>query len=310
MSKYDDEILDDLTDEERAALEEDEQDTPTNEAENVEAADEDQEQDKGEGQEDESGGEDAGEEGAEDGEGAGDGDDAGDDAGADDDPEGEPEAKADGKHTDPAVPLLVAEAPENADARLKEIADAKADLADKFDNGDITAKEFQTQLDDLNKQERAVERAVEKAQLAAEMRRQQEVNTWLSQVREFTSVQHPEYSQSRVRWIALDEFVKEIGSKPENANLTGPEILRMAHERVVADLGEAPSKGKQGSRPLKGSKAAPPKTLAKVPAADNTELENSRWAALDRLRETDPLLHEEKLMKLTDAERDEYLSRA
>lgn len=306
MSKYEEELLEGLTDEERAALEEDEQEAVQNNAEGD--ADEDQDKSGEESEGSDGDGEDDAEEGADAGEGDGDGSDDGDDAGSDDDPEGKSKAK---QPTDPAVPLLVADAPEDAESRLKELSDQKVELADKFDNGDITAKEYQTQLDALNKEERAIERAVEKAKLAAEMRQQQEVNVWLSQVREFTTVHHPEYSQSRTRWIALDTFVKEIGSKPENASLSGPEILRMAHEQVVADLGEAPGQSQaKGSRPLKGSKAQPPKTLAKVPAADNTGIEDSRWAALDRLRETDPLAHEEKLMKLSEAERDEYLSRA
>lgn len=93
--------------------------------------------------------------------------------------------------------------------------------------------------------------------------------------------------------------------------MTGQEILRLAHERVVEDLGAAaPTKGApKAGRPLKGSKAVPPKTLAKVPASDNADIESSRWSAMDRLRDSDPIAHEEKLMKLSDAERDEYLAR-
>lgn len=309
--KYDDDILDSLTDEERAALMEDDDAQPTNSNDDGNG-DEDPGADGNEGEAETTGGDDADKEGDDAGEGDGNGGNAGDDAGADDAAEGKPESRPDPKTAaDTAAPLLIAEAPEDAEAQLKEIADGKVSLAEKFDNGDITAKEYQTQLDELNRRERAVERAIDKARLAAEMRQQQEINAWLGQVREFTTVEHPEYSQSRVRWMALDAFVKEIGSKPENANLSGPEILRMAHERVVADLGDAAvHKPQADGRPLKGPKAEAPKTLAKVPAADNAGLEDSRWAALDRLRETDPLAHEDALMKLSEKERDEYLARA
>lgn len=279
MSNYDEDILEGLTDEERAALEEDE--TETNDAEESDNEDADAEQDAGEAA------------------GAGDGDDAG----ADDDTEGEPANSAD-QH----APLLIADAPENAEASLKEITSKKTDLVEQFDNGDITAKEYQNQLDGLNKEERSIERAVEKANLAVEMRQQQELNTWLGQVRDFTSSTHPEYSTSRVRWMALDTFVKEIVAK--DPGLSGPEVLRQAHERVTEDLGAvAQPKGKAG-KPLKGSRAKPPTTLAKVPASDNADIDDSRWSSLDRLRESDPLAHEERMMKLTDTERDEYLARA
>ncbi|ACR15040.1 hypothetical protein BcepIL02_gp47 [Burkholderia phage BcepIL02] len=219
------------------------------------------------------------------------------------------------------VPLLVAEAPADADAKLKEIGEKKVTLVEQFDNGDITAKEYQTQLDALNKDERALERAIDKATTATEMRQQQEMNAWLGQVNDFTSKTHPEYGKSRVRWTALDTFVKEIAAKPENANLDGSEILRQAHEMVVADLGEAaPVKGANDGKkdegkkddkpgkPLKGAKIEPPPHLAKVPAADNQDVESGRWAALDRLQETDPIAHEEQMMKMSAADRDAYLA--
>ncbi|WP_205189231.1 hypothetical protein, partial [Burkholderia sp. LMG 13014] len=217
------------------------------------------------------------------------------------------------------VPLLVAEAPADAEAKLKEIGEKKSTLIEQFDNGDITAKEYQSQLDVLNKDERAIERAVDKAQTAAEMRQQQEMSAWLGEVKDFTSKSHPEYSTSRVRWTALDTFVKEIGTDPANANMSGTEILTKAHEMVVADLGEVASKadvGKKGDekpddkpgKPLKGAKIDPPPTLGKVPASDNTDIDTGRWTALDRLQETDPEAHEEKLMKMSAADRDAYLA--
>lgn len=218
------------------------------------------------------------------------------------------------------VPLLVAEAPADADAKLKEISEKKVTLVEQFDNGDITAKEYQTQLDALNKDERSLERAIDKAQTATEMRQQQEMNAWLGEVKDFTSKTHPEYGQSRARWMALDTFVKEIGSDPANANMSGQAILAKAHEMVVADLGEAAPKaadagkkddGKKDGKttpPLKGAKIEPPPTLGKVPASDNADIDSGRWTALDRLADTDPEAHEEKLMKMSAADRDAYLA--
>lgn len=215
---------------------------------------------------------------------------------------------------DTAAPVLVAEAPADADAKLKEIEDQKSALIDKFDDGEITAKEYQSQLDALNKQQREIEFAVQKAQLAQEMNEQQRVNTWLAQVREFTTKEHPEYSTSKFRWVALDTAVKEIGSDPANANLSGAEILEQAHARVVADLGEAPSnataKESDGKkRPLKGPKAEPPPTLAKVPAADPNGIEDGKFAVIDRLMAEDPEAAEERLMRMSAEDRDAFLAR-
>jgi hypothetical protein len=215
-------------------------------------------------------------------------------------------------------PILVAEAPADADAKLKEIGEKKGELLDQFDNGDITAKEYQSQLDVLNRDERTIERQVEKAQTAADMNAQQQKNTWLGQVQDFTSKDHPEYGTSRSRWMALDTFVKEIANDPANAQLSGQQILAKAHEMVVADLGAAPAGAKKddtrklddkAGKPLKGAKVVPPQTLAKVPAADHNELEeNGRWAALDRIADSDPIAYEDQLMKLSNADRDAYLA--
>jgi hypothetical protein len=216
---------------------------------------------------------------------------------------------------DQIIPLLVAEAPADAEEKLKEISDKKGTLGDQFDNGDITAKEYQTQLDTLNREERAIERQVDKAQTASEMRQQQELNTWLGQVKTFTSHDHPEYSRSRSRWMALDAFVKEIGKDPQNDNLSAEQILELAHQHVVDDLGEAPiakAEGKNAKndegRPLKGSKIEAPKTLTKVPASDSQEITDGKFSALDRLAERDPLALEEKLMRMSGADRDEWLA--
>lgn len=315
MSGYTEDELDGLTDEERAALLEAdaEGDDTTTTLEDSLKGDTDGEK---EGDEGEEGAGDA-DQGDAEGEADNEGQDAGG-AGAD----GDDASGADGEDAannatvadaiKPA-PLLVADAPADAEARLAAIATAKNDLMAKVDDGEITIKEYQAELDKLSKEERSIERAVDKAQLAAEMRQQQEVNNWMQQVQDFTSKSHPEYSTSKVRWMALDTFVKEIGTDPANSHLNGAQILAEAHKRVVEDLGEAPTKGKapaaEGKQaPLKGSKAEAPKTLANVPAAQMNEMENSKWASLNRLRDTDPLAYEEKLMGMTEAQRDEYLA--
>lgn len=298
---YTEEELAGLTDEERASLLEAEDDTTTTMEESLEGAGNGEQGDGEAGKgDDNAGANDAGDGAADAGNGSGDdGAGAGADAGATVDP-GKP------------APLLVAEAPVDADAKLAAIGEKKNTLIAQFNDGDITAMEYQTELDKLAKEERTIERAVDKAQIAAEMTQQQETNAWLAQAQDFVTNKHPEYSKSQVRHMALDNFVKEIGRNPANASMTGAQILAEAHKRVVEDLGEAPAKAKaagDAGKPLKGSQAEPPKTLAKVPAAQGNDVDDGRWAQFDRLASTDPVALEEKLMKLSETERDAYLSR-
>jgi hypothetical protein len=340
MSGYTDDDLAGLTDEERAALQEDDgsgagdggstgDDGDDSAKSGTSVADEGKANggDDGKGQQADAGGQGGEEGGGDGGNGAaaddGKGADGGAGSGGADDAGKQPTDRA-GDAADakaPIVPLLVADAPADAEAKFKEISDKKGVLLGQFDDGDITAKEYQTQLDSLNKEERALERAIDKAQTAAEMRQQQEMGEWMKQVTGFTTKEHPEYKTSRARWMALDSFVKEIAA--ENPNLDGGEILRQAHAKVIEDLGEAQTKqadpgGKKddaakklddkAGKPLKGSKVEPPATLGKIPATDNADITDGKFTALDRLAETDPMAHEEKLMKMSAAERDEYLA--
>ena len=146
---FDKETLDLLTDEERAALEED-----------IEEMEDGQE----EGEEDQA------DEGMED---------------AEQETEVAEEEAGESGESSPAAPVLIASAPDDLDSQLAALAENKSALVDQFDNGELTAREYQQQLDALAKQEREIERVQFKAQLADDMRRQSEANAWASEVNTF-----------------------------------------------------------------------------------------------------------------------------
>jgi hypothetical protein len=260
--------MQDLTEEERAALED-------LEAEEAEAEEDEEEAGEAEG---------------------GNGDDA-------DDAE---EEAGEGSVATEVQPLLAADAPEDAAEQLEAIAKQKEELVQKFDDGELTAKEYQLELDKLAKQEREIEQAQFKAKLAQEMAEQQQRNAWLATVNQFLS-EHAEYRQYPLRYKALDLAVRELAAQEENQGLSGREILEKAHEQIVEQFGlaraEEKPEGKKRRKPIE----APP-TLANVPAASATETEDGRWAKLDRLMETDPERYERELAKLSDADRDAYLA--
>lgn len=289
------EIDDGLTDEERAALAE----------EDGSGADETTTTDADDG----TGGDDGkGSEGAEDPAEAGKPDAATDtatdtasDAKADDAAAGATEAQP-----QPA-PLLVAQVPENVDAKLAEITTQKGSLLDQFDNGDITAKEYQLQLDALNKQERQIERQIERAETAAEMEKQRLQNDWNATCNSFVD-RNPIYKDNQRLYKALDAEVRELATKPETANWSGQRFLDEAHKNLKAAFGfqdGAPAPDTKRKTPPQ--RELPP-NLAKVPAADVEDTNGGRFAALDRLANSDPVAYEETLNKMSAAERDAYLS--
>lgn len=294
------EIDDGLTDEERAAIASDDDliDTDTEEATDDDAA-------GSEAQDDE-----AGDSASDDGAAGGDfpADDAAkssDDADDSADDAGQPAGP-----THESAPILVAQPPEGADERLKEIAAQKEALLTQFDDGDITAKEYQLQLDSLAKEERKIEFDLHKAQLAAEMEQQRQANEWRATVEGFIA-ENPRYNPntSPRMYQMLDMEVRAVATSDEFKNRTdsaaGRLILQRAHENLAKELGfEVKAKSKKAQAK---AESAPP-SLHAIPAADTNDVASGKFAVLDRLATTDPLAYEEQLMKLSDRERDAYLS--
>lgn len=308
-TKHSDELLDGLTPEELAALNDD--DGGAGGGEDGGAGGDDG---AGEGAGEGAGAKNAGGEGEN---GANAGDDAGAGAGAGEGAGAGGEG-AGGEGDDGAVdtgtksmPVYVATAPEDADTKLKGLADKRAELRKQYDDGDITFDELESARDEITKEEKAIERAQLKAEMAAEMQQQQTVNDWNRDVNSFLDA-NPEYRASDVRYQALDMMVRKIGGAPEAAKMTGPQVLAKAHEELQKAFGvAAPAKKDEGNG--KGEKKPPPKvdvppSLGKLPAAENNDTQGGKYAALDRLLETDPLAHEDALMKLSASERESYLA--
>lgn len=224
---------------------------------------------------------------------------------ADDEPataQGEPAAEI----KEPATaPILVVDSPADADDKLKAIATQKEDLITKYDDGDITAKEYQQQLDALFKQEREIERTMERAALAAEMEQQRLKNEWTSTVNAFIE-SNPVYKDNARLYRALDQEVRDVANSDEGKTMTGARILAKAHENLAQAFGLQTTKPSTQKAP----KADAPPSLHGVPAADTNDVTGGKYAALDRMASNNPLAYEEALMKLSEDERNSYLASA
>lgn len=279
----DKEIDDGLTDEERAALEED----------------------LDEGDEDETSIDDGADSDAD----AGDDADAGETVAAAADDTVQAAADAAEPAAAPSAPILVVDAPTDADAKLKDIATAKDALISQFDDGDITAKEYQQQLDALAKQEREIERAVERSALAAEMEQQRLKNEWAATVNAFIEINDVYNPTTNPRmYRALDQEVRDVAGSPEAKAMTGAQILAKAHENLAQAFGFEAKKEAPAGKVRRVPKPDLPPSLDKVPAAETLDVTSGKYGALDRLASTNPLAYEEALMKMSDRERDEYLA--
>lgn len=219
-------------------------------------------------------------------------------------PEAAAEAPADGQQ---AAPILVAQPVADAEARLTDIATKKDALLTQFDDGDITAKDYQKQLDELSKQERKIEFEVHEAQLAAKLEQQRLQNDWNATCNAFIA-EHAIYKNNDRLYKALDAEVRELAAKPETAQWSGAKFLEEAHKNLKTAFGfNEPEAGSKPAESQRQQRELPP-NLAKVPAANLEDTNGGRFAVLDRLANSDPIAYEEALNKLSATERDAYLA--
>lgn len=304
----DDLILAGLTEEERAALAEpDDEDTTATQGDLEDAA-------KAAGTTTEGNDDDEDDKGAPAGAAAAAGDDGAAAANADD---GKGAAAADEQGAAPSTaaqqaPILVAQAPADADAKLADIATKKEELDTKFDDGDITNAEYRKELDALNKQEREIELAQSKAQIAADMERQRLQNQWNADCNSFIAKHKDTYDgeANAEAFAHLNETVVAYAKMARNAGLSGPELLEKAHKAVMVERGmPVADTPKPGTKPAKAAAPKPslPPDMSRIPAATGNDPGEGRWASLDKLADSNPAAFEAALAKMPEAERDEYL---
>lgn len=259
-----------------------------------------------------------------------DGDDG--DDGADGEPEEEPELAADPApaHEPAADPAPTADPddddddlpadpapagerldPQAVQQQLDDIARQRKELATKLDDGDLTTSEFTAAIDKLNDQKHDITAAL------AEQERSEKavIERWETDCRRFLG-KNSDVTASPARLQAFDSVVRRVTGDPDNATLSNRKQLEKAHALwkeemgFDADPGAAP-KDKQPAPPKPKPKTEIPPTLAHVPAADINDADDGKYSHLDALlHKGDAVAYEAALARLSDAEQDDYLSRA
>lgn len=210
------------------------------------------------------------------------------------------------------APILIVQAPEDAEAKLKDIESQKEALTDKWEAGDITNKDYQKQIDALNDQRIDIKMQLERANIAQQLEAQRVQNQWVADCNAFL-VAHPEY-QDAERQQLLSDTIKAIAAIPRNQSLSNAEALAKAHRMVQAELGETSAPQAQVQAPAKTAPAPTvkkpdiPPNIATLPAAAMNETQGGEFAAIETLRKSGNVeAYEEALDKLSDAARNRYL---
>lgn len=140
---------------------------------------------------------------------------------------------------DPA-PILAPTPLPNADEVLRQLSQAEDNLAQQFDDGDITAREYREGLNRLSDQRDDVRWALRKNDLAHEMRETSEKAAWGREVEDFmTRGPGAGISKSHAAMVAFDDVVKQVTADPANHRLSDRAQLAKAFKIYQADMARA-----------------------------------------------------------------------
>lgn len=222
-------------------------------------------------------------------------------------PAAEPEQPAANAPPPVNVPLIRAEDTTAATTRLAAI-DTEADaLAARFDDGEMTAKEYGEALKALEAERRDLDWSVRKAALSAEVEEQQTTRAWFTAVNEFIG-EHTEIKPGTLRWTTFDTAVRMVTSDEANASLTNRQKLDKAYAMLTAEFGGAAPAAAKPAAPALPPRPPLPPSLASIPASAVNNADDGRYAVLDRLMEKDPLAYEEAMARMSEADQAAYLA--
>jgi ribosomal protein S11 len=189
------------------------------------------------------------------------------------------------------------------------------ELRTKFKAGEIEVDEYETQREAATTALRSLERAEIKAEIAQEMTHQSAEAQWASAIRrQFDAAKTAgvDYDTDEDKRADLDTFVRALGAKAENADKSMDWFMAEAHKRVLALHDIRPT-----AAPAPAAKAATPApsrkppidavvpSLTNVPGSNSADdVGNDEFADIDKL---DGLELEAALSRLTPAQRDKYV---
>jgi hypothetical protein len=225
------------------------------------------------------------------------------------------EVDADEKAVIEALPTY--KPPEDAKPAITALKEKQTALAKEFDDGDLSASEYQAKLDEIYEERRGIENKQLKAEIAKENRE----TAWNGAVEAFLK-DNDQYSKGTANGI-LDREVRRLQVAAEDAGRDPlhPSILEAAHaailetaaalvgktaEPAAADAGAADKK--PGAKTALKKRPAAPPTLAKVPAADISEVNDGKYDELDKLQDSDADAFHAALAKMPEAERNRYMA--
>lgn len=191
---------------------------------------------------------------------------------------------------------LKADIPQNASEILTQITAYKDSLAQQFDDGEITGREFREAMDRVAVEREKIEWAFKKADLAREMAATIENENWSREVTDFmTTGPGAAIAKSHSQMVAFDNVVKYVTADPANANLSDRAQLQKAWRLYKDDSSRAG---------ISNDAYQTSEALGRMGAGVSHGADN--FSTLDSLANTDPMAFEAAVARMTPKERDAY----
>lgn len=222
----------------------------------------------------------------------------------------------------------------SADAQkvIDSFDDELAALHDQYDDGELTSQELRDKTKALNAAHVKAQREVDDVDRHNADQTKAYQNAWYSKTAAFLEKNPALAAKDQIPALdgasaiyVFDQALRQVTGREEFAGLTMDEKIAaaadMADAYVQQQTGKAlrtqpepapkqeekakvDDQAKKKGEPKKGDRPEPPQTLGNITAATDNEVEDGRFAAIDR---ADGMEAEEMLSKMSDAERDAYL---
>ena len=221
------------------------------------------------------------------------------------------------------TPRYEAKLPEDFDAQVKALAESEDALKAKFRAGEIEFDEFELQRAEILRQRETLTVARTKAEISQEFNEQSARQQWAMTVNRFVATvagaDGLDYRTDTAKMADLDGFVRGLAGRPEHNDKPMEWFLAEAHRRVRAlhgldaPVAKAPAAGDKPpeSKPAEPKPApsrkppidAAPKTLAQVPGGPGPGDVGSEFADVLSL---DGMEFEQAIARMTPAQRERF----
>lgn len=214
------------------------------------------------------------------------------------------------------TPTYKAELPADFDARKQAAADKESEAWRRFREGEIEQTDLQSELAAVSEERAALQALQTKAEISREMSAQTAEQQWQNAVTSFMDgvKSTVDYTTDTKRAADLDLFVRSLANDPANASQPMSWFLEEGHKRVLAlhGLSAAPA---PSPAPAQAPAAAPapavrkpdtsglPPTLANVPGSDGPGDVSGEFTDIDKLSGFEL---EDAIRRMTPAQRERY----